>query len=80
MRWPVAKLVFGCSSVLLSYPEDGFADDLAAVADVLGRLPKGHVRARMEEARVWLAGMSTMRTGRAPALARSVHWAGAFQD
>jgi nitrate reductase delta subunit len=60
MKWPVAKLVFGCASVLLSYPEDGFADDLAAVADVLQRLPKGHERARMEETRSWLAGMSAM--------------------
>jgi nitrate reductase molybdenum cofactor assembly chaperone NarJ/NarW len=60
MRWPVAKLVFGCASVLLSYPEEGFSDDLAAVADVLGRLPKGDERARMEETRAWLAGMSAM--------------------
>jgi nitrate reductase delta subunit len=60
MRRPVAKLVFGCASVLLSYPEDCFADDLAAVADVLGRLPRGHARARLEEARAWLAGLSTM--------------------
>jgi nitrate reductase delta subunit len=60
MRRPVAKLVFGCASVLLSYPEDCFADDLTAVADALCRLPKGQTRARLEEARAWLAGMSTM--------------------
>jgi nitrate reductase molybdenum cofactor assembly chaperone NarJ/NarW len=57
MRRPVAEVVFGCASVLLSYPDAGFADDLAAVADALGRLPKSRTRTRLEEACTWLAQM-----------------------
>ncbi len=60
MRRAAAKLVFGCASVLLSYPEDCFADDLNAVANALCRLPKGRTRVRLEEAQTWLAAMSKM--------------------
>jgi nitrate reductase delta subunit len=52
--------VFGCASVLLTYPDVGFVDDLAAVSKALERLPNGRPRARLEEARRWLGGMSTM--------------------
>jgi len=61
MRRAAAATVFGCASVLLSYPgADGFADDLAAVAEALGRLPKGPARDRLERATAWLARMSPM--------------------
>jgi nitrate reductase delta subunit len=60
MRRAAAATVFGCASVLLSYPDVGFADDLAAVAQAIEGLPKGRPRARLEEALRWLGGMSTM--------------------
>jgi nitrate reductase delta subunit len=60
MRWGTAKLVYGCASVLLSYPEDDFAEDLAAVATVAGGIPQGRVRSRIEATRAWLAAMTTM--------------------
>jgi len=55
-----AALVFGCASVLLSYPEHGFADDLAAVAEALGRLPTGPTRTRLAGVRDCLARMPPM--------------------
>lgn len=60
MRRAAAAIVFGCASVLLSYPEASFADDLTAVADALGRLPKGPTRVRLERARDRLAGASEL--------------------
>ena len=60
MRRAAATVVFGCASVLLSYPDDSFGDDLTAVAEALGRLPKGPGRARLEETTRWLAQMSPM--------------------
>ena len=60
MKRSEARVVFGCASVLLSYPEGNYAEDLIAVADALGRLPKGSVTSRLERTRAWLAGMSRM--------------------
>ncbi len=60
MRRPAAQLVFGCASVLLSYPEADFANDLLSVVNALARLPKSPTRARLEQVRTWLAGMSMM--------------------
>ena len=63
MRRDAARLVFGCASVLLSYPGDPAPGDpapgdLAAVRAALGRLPHGAARARLEEAVSWLASMT----------------------
>lgn len=60
MRRTAAQVVFGCASVLLSYPGESLHDDLDAVAEAVGRLPKGQARARLEEARAWLAAMPAM--------------------
>lgn len=61
MRRAAAVVVFGCASVLLSYPDDSFADDLQAVADALARLPKGPSRGALEQTTSWLAQMSPMQ-------------------
>lgn len=58
MRPAATALVFGCASVLLSYPDDTFADDLAAVDGALPRLPKGPARDRLARTVTWLAAMS----------------------
>ncbi|MGH3157675.1 MAG: nitrate reductase molybdenum cofactor assembly chaperone [Streptosporangiaceae bacterium] len=55
MRRANAAVVFGCASVLLSYPDEGFADDLTAVGRALGRLPQGPVRTRLADVAAWLA-------------------------
>lgn len=60
MKRHAAATVFGCASVLLSYPADSYADDLAAVARATGTLPDGPARARLEEVAAWLGGLSAM--------------------
>ena len=54
MKRASAAAVFGCASVLLSYPDEGFADDLAAVANALRRLPKSATRDRLAKTTTWL--------------------------
>ena len=54
MRRATAAAVFGCASVLLSYPDQGFVDDLAAVANALRRLPKSATRERLSKTTAWL--------------------------
>jgi nitrate reductase delta subunit len=60
MRRQVSAAVFGCASVLLSYPDERFAEDLAAVDDALGRLPDGPARAALHATAEWLAQMSPL--------------------
>ena len=60
MRRGAAAAIFGCASVLLSYPDAGFADDLAAVDEALVDLPQNRARARLARARDWLASMSEL--------------------
>jgi nitrate reductase molybdenum cofactor assembly chaperone NarJ/NarW len=60
VKRPAVQTVCGCASVLLSYPDDNFAADLAAVAGALDRVPKGQTRSRLDEAQRWLAGMSAI--------------------
>jgi nitrate reductase delta subunit len=60
MRRQAAARVFGCASVLLSYPDERFAEDLAAVNDALGRLPDGPLRAALHATANWLAQMSPL--------------------
>jgi nitrate reductase delta subunit len=60
MRRQVSAAVFGCASVLLSYPDERFAEDLAAVDDALGRLPDGPARAALHTTAEWLAQMSPL--------------------
>jgi nitrate reductase molybdenum cofactor assembly chaperone NarJ/NarW len=60
MRRPAAATVFGCAAVLLSYPDTGFAGDLAAVAGALARLPPGHTRTKLSRALDVLAGQAPL--------------------
>ncbi len=60
MRSSAARTVFGCASVLLSYPDEHHTGDLAAVCDALGKLPAGRVRSELAVAAEWLGGMSAM--------------------
>ncbi len=48
MKRQDAKLVFECSSVLLSYPEDDFEADLCALAKLIEKLPRGKARAFLD--------------------------------
>ncbi len=56
-----ARLVCGCASVLLSYPEESFVDDLDAVRRALDRLPRRRVRARLTDTVTWLSTMSVLQ-------------------
>jgi nitrate reductase delta subunit len=58
MRRAAAAVVFGCASVLLSYPETGFVDDLAVLGDALDGLPNSPARAHLEQARSRLARLA----------------------
>ncbi len=58
MRRAAAATVFGCASVLLSYPDDTFEDDLATVARVVATLPRGSARTRLGEVAEWLGRLS----------------------
>ncbi|MGH9056515.1 MAG: nitrate reductase molybdenum cofactor assembly chaperone, partial [Acidimicrobiales bacterium] len=60
MKRAAAAAVFGCASVLLSYPDEGFAADLAGVRRKLDSLPAGATRDRLGATAVWLAGMDLL--------------------
>ncbi len=61
MRRASAARVFGCASVLLSYPDAGsFADDLAAVTEAVATLPSGP-REALEGTTGWLAAMTPLQ-------------------
>ena len=61
MRRQVASAVFGCASVLLSYPEEeSFSADLAAVEGALRRLPAGSARSHLESCWRWLSTLNAM--------------------
>lgn len=58
MRRPADATAFGCAAVLLSYPDDGFADDLGSVTAAAAGLPRGSTRAELLAAAQWLSTMS----------------------
>ncbi len=60
MRRRVAAAVFGCASVLLSYPGERYSEDLAAVADALEAIPGGPARSGLGAAVDWLTPMSVL--------------------
>ena len=57
MKRQDAALVFGCSSVLLSYPEDDFEADMLALNKSIDKLPRGRARACIRSAAAELASM-----------------------
>ncbi|HMK96061.1 MAG TPA: nitrate reductase molybdenum cofactor assembly chaperone [Acidimicrobiales bacterium] len=61
MKKEHARTVFGCASVLLSYPDEtSFGQDLAAVAKALESLPTGAARGHLERCCRWLSAMSAL--------------------
>lgn len=60
MRRDAAARVFGCASVLLSYPDDTFAEDLDALTRAIAALPSGAPRTKLSRTRDWLAGLSSL--------------------
>lgn len=58
MKRHAEATVFGCAAVLLSYPDQGFADDIRAVANAATALPRGSARARLSTAAEWLSAMT----------------------
>ncbi len=62
MRRHTAATVFGCASVLLSYPDKHFAEDLAAVHDALESLPEIPARKTLGTTANWLAQMSPLES------------------
>jgi nitrate reductase molybdenum cofactor assembly chaperone NarJ/NarW len=61
MRRRHAATVFGCASVMLSYPDEAtFTADLAAVGDAVGRLRPGAGRLGLERCHTWLSGMTAL--------------------
>lgn len=60
MKRAAAAAVFGCASVLLSYPDDGFAGDVASARQRIVSLPAGATRDRLAATAGWLAGMDLM--------------------
>ncbi len=62
MRRHAAATVFGCASVLLSYPDEHFAEDLAAVRDALANLSEAQARKTLGATVDWLARMSPLES------------------
>jgi nitrate reductase delta subunit len=65
MRRQVAARVFGCASVLLSYPGEHFAEDLAAVGTALATMPSGPARSGIGAVVDWLTQMSALEAAAA---------------
>ena len=57
MRRHGAAIVFGCASMLLSYPDESFARDLPALREALGTISDGPARSGLRAATEWLAQM-----------------------
>ena len=58
MRPRLAATIFGCASVLLSYPDHNFRSDLVAARRALEHLPSSSARAQLLGLTEWLASMS----------------------
>ena len=57
MRRHGAAIVFGCASMLLSYPDESFARDLPALREALGTISEGPARSGLRAATEWFAQM-----------------------
>lgn len=60
MRRAAAAKVFGCASVILSYPGESYPDDLAAVLDAAATLPAGGPRTQIEATANWLGSLAPL--------------------
>ena len=60
----MAATVFGCASVLLSYPDRDFASDLAAVQEALERLPGTPARSKLRAVFEWLTPMPVVEAAK----------------
>lgn len=61
MKRPPAARVFGCAAVLLSYPDENFTADLAAVSKAVGTIPPGRAQSGLAATTEWLSGMTAMQ-------------------
>jgi nitrate reductase delta subunit len=52
--------IFGCAAVLLSYPDESFSEDLAAVASAAAELPSGRPATAIGDTAAWLSRMTSM--------------------
>ncbi len=57
MKPKESALVFGCASVILSYPEDGFTQDLESARGGLERLGRSQAKASLSSVLEWLSEM-----------------------
>ncbi|MDA8359753.1 MAG: nitrate reductase molybdenum cofactor assembly chaperone [Actinomycetota bacterium] len=64
MRPQAAATVFGCASVLLSYPDREFTSDLAAVQEALERLPGTSARSKLCAVVEWLEAMPVVEAAK----------------
>ena len=61
MKGRNARTVYGCASVLLSYPgEPAYPADLAAVEQATARLPDGPARTHLQRCTTWLRSMAPL--------------------
>lgn len=65
MKRPTAARVFGCAAVLLSYPDDSFASDVAEVTQAVAALPSGQARTELGSTTEWLADMTPLQAAAA---------------
>lgn len=64
MRRPDAEKVFGCASVLLSYPDETtFARDVAAVAEAVHVIRNRAARSHLQRCCHWLGEMTAFEAG-----------------
>ncbi|MDA8294525.1 MAG: nitrate reductase molybdenum cofactor assembly chaperone [Actinomycetota bacterium] len=64
MRPQATATVFGCASVLLSYPDREFTSDLAAVQEALERLPGTSARSKLRAVVEWLEAMPVVEAAK----------------
>ncbi len=64
MRPQATATVFGCASVLLSYPDREFTSDLAAVQEALERLPGTPARSKLRAVVEWLEAMPVVEAAK----------------
>ncbi len=64
MRPQATATVFGCASVLLSYPDREFTSDLAAVQEALERLPGTSARSKLCAVVEWLEAMPVVEAAK----------------
>ena len=60
MKRHETALVFACATVLLSYPDGSFSEDMAATREAIERLPKCKARTELASTLVWLSAKNAL--------------------